>query len=331
LDFRFGDHSKIKTLKSKIKQVLFSFLLYFAPMLAVTILGNNSAVPAFDRHPTSQVVTLDGNNYLVDCGEGTQIQMINYKIRRGKISHIFISHLHGDHYFGLVGLINSFSLLGHQQELNVYGPAPLKEIIELQLKVADTQLCYPLHIHAITEASTLVDNEKLSIKCFRTNHRIECYGFVFAQKKQPRKLNPVNALAHDIPSSFYDRLKNGEDYIRKDGSMVPNEWVTEEAAPGKTYAFCADTKYDESIIPHIQGADMIYHETTYLDNLRERAESRFHSTTKQAALIAQKAGVKKLLIGHFSSKYDTLEEFEQEAREVFPATELALEGVAYKV
>ena len=300
-------------------------------MLAVTILGNNSAVPAFDRHPTSQVVTLDGNNYLVDCGEGTQIQMINYKIRRGKISHIFISHLHGDHYFGLIGLINSFSLLGHQQELHVFGPSPLKEIIDMQLKVADTQLCYPLHIHSITGAATLLDDDKISVKCFRTNHRIECYGFVFHQKKQPRKLNPDKAREHEIPSSFYNRLKDGEDYTRKDGSIILNTEVTDAAEPGKTYAFCADTKYDESIIPHIQNADMIYHETTYLDHLRDRAESRFHSTTKQAATIALKAGVKKLLIGHFSSKYDTLEEFEIEAREVFPSTELALEGVAYKI
>ncbi len=300
-------------------------------MFAVTILGNNSAVPAFDRHPTSQVVTLDGNNYLVDCGEGTQIQLINYKVRRSKISHIFISHLHGDHYFGLIGLINSLSLLGHKQEMSVFGPSPLKEIIELQLKVADTQLCYPLHIHHITEAATLVDNEKLRVKCFRTNHRIECYGFTFEQKKQPRKLNLEKAKEFEIPSVFYDRLKNGEDYTRKDGTIVANELVTTIAEPGKKYGFCADTKYDESIIPHIEGADMIYHETTYLDSLRERAESRFHSTTKQAALIAQKAGVKKLLIGHFSSKYDTLEEFETEAREVFPDTDLAIEGVCYEV
>ena len=300
-------------------------------MLAVTILGNNSAVPAFDRHPTSQVVTLDGNNYLVDCGEGTQIQMINFKIRRSKISHIFISHLHGDHYFGLVGLINSFSLLGHQQELHVFGPSPLKEIIEMQLRVADTQLCYPLHIHAITEPATLLDDDNLTVKCFRTNHRIECYGFVFNQKRQPRKLDPVKAGAYDIPVSFYNQLKDGEDYTRPDGTVIKNELVTEPAIPGKTYAFCADTKYDESLIPHIQGADMIYHETTYLDNLRERAESRFHSTTRQAAMIAKKAGVKKLLIGHFSSKYDTLEEFEKEAREVFPNSELAVEGVTYRI
>lgn len=300
-------------------------------MFAVTILGNNSAVPAFNRHPTSQVVTLDGNNYLVDCGEGTQIQMINYKIRRSKISHIFISHLHGDHYFGLIGLLNSFSLLSHQQELHVFGPAPLKEIIDIQLKVADTNLCYPLHIHPITEPATLLDNEKLTVKCFRTNHRIECYGFSFAEKKQPRKLDPEKAKQNEIPTIFYERLKDGEDYTRKDGTIIKNDLVTQAAEPGKIYAFCADTKYDESLIEHIQGANMIYHETTYLDNLRERAESRFHSTTKQAAALAKKAGVKKLLIGHFSSKYDTLEEFESEAREVFDNTELALEGVCYEV
>ena len=300
-------------------------------MLAVTILGNNSAVPAFNRHPTSQVVTLDGTNYLVDCGEGTQIQLINYKIRRGKISHIFISHLHGDHYFGLIGLISSFSLLGHQQELHVYGPSPLKEIIELQLKVADTQLCFPLHLHTITGPATLVDNDKITIRCFPTTHRIECYGFSFTEKKAARKLLPEKAIEHEVPSSFYDRLKQGEDYTRKDGTLVQNEWVTEPGTAGKRYAFCADTKYEEALIPHVEGFDMIYHETTYLDNLRERAESRFHSTTKQAAELAKKAGVKKLLIGHFSSKYDTLEEFQIEAREVFPETELALEGVVYQV
>lgn len=300
-------------------------------MLAVTILGNNSAVPAFDRHPTSQVVTLDGQNFLVDCGEGTQIQMINYKIRRGRISHIFISHLHGDHYFGLVGLINSFSLLNHQQELHVFGPSPLQEIIEMQLRVADTRLCHPLHFHTISGAGTLVDNEKIEIKCFPTQHRIECYGFSFREKKKPRRLIIDSVKENSIPLHFYENLRNGEDFISSSGEVIKNAWVTEEAPKGKTYAFCADTRYTETIIEHIQGADMIYHESTYLDSLRERAEERFHSTSKQAATIAQKAGVKKLLLGHFSSKYDTLEEFEQEAREVFPNTELALEGVSYKV
>jgi ribonuclease Z len=300
-------------------------------MLSVTILGNNSAVPAFNRHPTSQVVTHDGTNYLVDCGEGTQIQMIKYKVRRGRISHIFISHLHGDHYFGLVGLINSFNLLSHTQELHVFAPAPLREIIEMQLKVADTTMCYPLHFHTLNAAGVLVDNEKIRISCFRTNHRIECYGFVFEEKLGKRKLLIDKVRKMQIPVSFFTSLQMGLDYITPKGETILNTSVTAAPEKGKKYAFCADTKYDETIIPHIEGADMIYHETTYLDNLREKAEERFHSTTKQAAEIAKKARVKKLLIGHFSSKYAVLDAFRAEAREVFGNTEIAEEGVSYEV
>lgn len=300
-------------------------------MLAVTILGNNSAVPAFNRHPTSQVVTTDGTSFLVDCGEGTQTQMMLYKIRRSKISHIFISHLHGDHYFGLIGLLNSFGLLNRIPDLHLFAPAPLKEIIDLQLKVANNELPFNLQFHPITEERLLVDEEKYSIRCFRTNHQIECYGFSFAEKKKPRRLLPEKAKEYGIPSLFFEKLTMGEDYARKDGSIVKNEWVTEEGAKGKVYAFCADTKYYEPIIPHIKNADLIYHETTYLNNLAERAALRFHSTSGQAALIAQKAEVKKLLIGHFSSKYEKLDEFEKEAREVFANTDLALEGVTYRV
>ncbi len=300
-------------------------------MLSVTILGNNSAVPAFNRHPTSQVVSHDGTNYLVDCGEGTQIQMIKYKIRRGKITHIFISHLHGDHYFGLVGLINSFSLLSHSQEMHVFAPAPLQEIIEIQLKVADNKLCYPLHFHTLTEPAVLVDTDKIKISCFRTTHRIECYGFLFEEKVGKRKLLIDKVKKLEIPVSFFASLQAGLDYITSKGKRIPNEDVTDNPDRGKKYAFCADTKYDEAIIPHIYGADMIYHETTYLDAMRDKAEERFHSTTKQAALIARKAMVRKLLIGHFSSKYSTLEQFLQEAKEVFPETELAIEGVTYNI
>ncbi len=300
-------------------------------MLAVTILGNNSAVPAFNRHPTSQVVTIDGNSFLVDCGEGTQNQMMEYKIRRSKISHIFISHLHGDHYFGLIGLLNSFGLLNRQQDLHLFGPAPLQEILDIQLKVADTVLPFKFCFHPILKEGILVDEEKFSIGCFPTDHHIECYGFTFMEKKRARRLLPEKVREWEIPSHFYERLTQGEDYIRKDGSIIKNEWVTEEGAKGKVYAFCADTKYDERIIPHIKSADLVYHETTYLNNLTERATARYHSTTGQAALIAKKAAVKKLLIGHFSSKYDSLDEFENEASAVFENTELALEGVTYRV
>lgn len=300
-------------------------------MLSVTILGNNSAVPAFNRHPTSQVVSHDGHNYLVDCGEGTQIQMIKYKIRRGKISHIFISHLHGDHYFGLVGLINTFNLLSHKQELHVYGPAPLQQIIEMQLKVADTTMCYDLHFHTLTKNEVLVNDDKIKISCFKTTHRIECYGFSFEEKEGKRKLLIDKVQKEKIPQSFYSSLQNGLDYITPQGKVIKNDAVTLPPGKGKKYAFCADTRYDESIIPHIYGFDAIYHETTYLDAMRDKAFERFHSTTKQAAAIARKAMVNKLLIGHFSSKYSTLEAFQQEARLVFGTTDLAIEGVTYDI
>lgn len=300
-------------------------------MLSVTILGNNSAVPAFNRHPTSQVVSHNGTNYLVDCGEGTQIQMIKYKIRRGKITHIFISHLHGDHYFGLIGLINSFSLLSHKQEMHIFAPAPLQQIIEMQLKVADNTLSYPLHFHTLTEPGVLVDDGKIKISCFRTTHRIECYGFLFEENMSKRKLLIEKVEQWEIPVSFYSSLQAGLDYIAPDGTLIKNEEVTTAPDRGRKYAFCADTRYDENIIPYIFGADAIYHETTYLDNMREKAFERFHSTTRQAATIAQKAAVGKLLIGHFSSKYSVLDQFIEEARDVFPETELALEGVTYNI
>lgn len=300
-------------------------------MLSVTILGNNSAVPAFNRHPTSQVVSHDGNNYLVDCGEGTQIQMIRYKIRRGKISHIFISHLHGDHYFGLVGLINTFSLLNHIQELHVFGPAPLQQIIEMQLKVADNKLSYPLHFHTLKEPGILVDDDKIRISCFRTDHRIECYGFLFEEKVMKRKLLIEKIKKLEIPVSFYASLQAGLNYITPRGKIIHNDTVTTAPAKGKKYAFCADTRYDERLLPYLYNADMIYHEATYLDNMREKAQERFHSTTRQAAEIARKAMVKKLLIGHFSSKYSTLDHFLEETREVFPNAELAIEGNTYEI
>jgi ribonuclease Z len=300
-------------------------------MLAVTILGNNSAVPAFNRHPTSQVVAHDGNNYLVDCGEGTQIQMIKYKIRRGKISHIFISHLHGDHYFGLVGLINTFGLLSHTQELHVFGPDPLQKIIEMQMNIAENNLPYPLHFHTIKENAILVDDDKIRIKCFLVDHRIQCFGFSFEEKEGKRKLLIDKVHKYKIPVTFYGSLQNGLDYITPRGETIKNDWVTTSPQRGKRYAFCADTRYDESIVEHVYGFDTIYHETTYLDAMHEKATERFHSTTKQAATIARKSMVNKLLIGHFSSKYNTLEAFQQEAREIFPNTDLAIEGVTYQV
>jgi ribonuclease Z len=300
-------------------------------MLAVTILGNNSALPAFDRHPTAQVITMEDQIFLVDCGEGTQMQMAKYKIRRSKINYIFISHLHGDHYFGLVGLLTSMGLLGRTQDMHIYAPAPLQDIIGLQLRVADIQLPYPLHFHALHTDGPVLREGRFEVSSFPVYHRIECWGFRFREIRPFRRINPEKARQYDVPSSFFDRLKWGESYLRKDGVLVENQLVTEPAAKAKSYAYAADTRFDLRIAREVTGVDLLYHETTYLKDLGEQAGKRFHSTTVQAATIALEAGVQRLLIGHFSSKYEKLQAFEQEAREIFPNTELALEGVTYRI
>ncbi len=300
-------------------------------MLAVTILGNNSAIPAFDRHPTSQVITMDDQLFLMDCGEGTQMQMSKYKIRRSRINHIFISHLHGDHYFGLIGLITSMGLLGRNQELNLYAPAALKEIFDLQMKVADTQLAFTLKFHPLQQEGLVVKSSRFEVSCFRVFHRIECWGFIFRQIKPLRKLNPVKAHEYEIPASFFDRLKWGEDYHSRSGEVIENAWVTEEAPKPKSYAYSADTAYNLEIASKVKAVDLLYHEATYLKDLEERANKRFHCTSVQAADIARQAGVHKLLIGHFSSKYEKLDDFEREAQPIFPNTEIAVEGVTYLV
>lgn len=298
-------------------------------MLAVTILGNNSALPAFDRHPTAQVVTLDDHLFLVDCGEGTQQQLARYRIRWSRINYIFISHLHGDHYFGLSGLLHSMGLLHREHELHLFAPAPLKEILELQTRAAANVLPYELHFHALEGEGLLVKHEKFKVSSFTTKHRIPCWGFRFDQVRAPRKVNPEAAIKHGVPSAFFDRLKWGEDYVTKKGDTIKNESVTFEAPRPKSYVYTADTLYDEELIEKCHGVDLLYHEATYLKELEKRAALRFHSTTTQAACIAKSAKVGRLLIGHFSSKYDKLDLFEQEACEVFPNTSLALEGVTY--
>ena len=300
-------------------------------MIALTILGNNSAIPAFNRNPTAQVLQTLEESYLIDCGEGTQMQMAKYKIRRSKIKHILISHLHGDHYFGLIGLLNSMSLLGRTQDLHIHAPAALEEIVQLQFKVAETTIPFKLYFHPLHKEGLIIDESKIQVSCFKVQHRIECWGFLFKQKKKPRKINSERVKSYEIPSSYYDKLQAGEDYITKKGTIIPNSEVTDPNTPAKTYAYCADTRYDESLLQHITGADLLYHETTYLKDFGEKATQRFHSTTEQAATLAKKANVKRLLIGHFSSKYEDLDQFLNEASAVFNKTELALEGICYRI
>ncbi len=300
-------------------------------MLALTILGNNSALPAFDRNPTAQILQTAEESYLIDCGEGTQMQLAKYKIRRSRIQRIFISHLHGDHYFGLIGLINSMSLLGRIHELHIHGPKQLEDLIKLQLKLSDTNLSFKLTFHALKREEQIVDDKRLTVECFRVKHRIECWGFLFREKKNPRKIDPDKVAAHEVPSAYYDKLQQGLDYTRKDGTVIPNDDLTTAAPKAKKYAYCADTIYDEDLVEIVKHADLLYHETTYLKDAADRAASRYHSTTVQAAAIAALSKAKKLLIGHFSSKYETLDEFLIEAKEVFENTELALEGTCYRI
>lgn len=258
------------------------------------------------------------------------MQMSRYRIRRSKINHIFISHLHGDHYFGLIGLLTSMGLLGREQELHLHAPAPLNEILDLQLRAGSTSLPFSLHFHPL-KAGIVINSDKFEVSCFRVLHRIDCWGFVFKEIRPPRKINGVTIKQYDIPVSFYDQLRWGHDYLLDDGRIITNASVTEPALKGKTYAYTADTAFDESLACHVKGVDMLYHETTYLKALADQAAKRFHCTTAQAAEIARKAEVQRLIIGHFSSKYEKLDQFEQEAREIFPNTDLALEGVTYRV
>lgn len=300
-------------------------------MLALTILGNNSAIPAHGRNPTAQVLQTNDENYLIDCGEGTQNQLTKYKIKKSKINKILISHLHGDHYFGLIGLLTSMGLLGRTNDLHIYAPALLQQIIQLHLDAANTTLPYQLYFHELNKEGEITNDKKIIISTFKVNHRIDCFGFLFTEKKKPRSILPDKAKMYEIPEAFYGELQKGSDYVTKKGTIIANEDVTEAAPSARSYAYCADTIYDESIAEKIKNADLVYHETTYLKDLEERAAARFHCTTTQAGNIAKLAGAKKLIIGHFSSKYEELDDFLKETKEVFDNTEIAYEGACFKV
>ncbi len=300
--------------------------------MKVTILGNNSALPAYGRNPTSQVVTLYGEDLMIDCGEGAQSRMQQYGIRWRHLEHIYISHLHGDHYYGIFGLLTSMSLLGRTAPLHLYAHEPLQRLIENMLAIATTELGYPFYFHPLPEGSALITDHKLfTVHCFPVEHRIPCQGFLVTRKTRGRKLLPEKAAAFGIPSYFYPRLKQGEDYTDKDGRVVQNELVTEPGPSPKRYAFCADTIYTDSFLEHIRGVDLLYHESTYLSDNTERAASRYHSTAAQAAMLAQKAGVGRLLLGHYSSKYRDLHLFQEEAQVIFPNSIASEEGAAYEL
>ena len=297
------------------------------------ILGSNAAIAAHHRHQTSQVLTMMQVPFLIDCGEGTQARLKKFKIKSQRIDHIFVSHLHGDHFYGLMGLISSLHLYGRKKELNIYGPPGLKEIIAIQLKYSQSSLNYKINLTEWTpgDSELLFENVNLTVHSFPLDHRIDCSGFLFREKPKKRRIKK-GLLEKDVSPLKIIALKDGKDVLDDDGNvLLANSKYTMPPARSCSYAFCSDTKYTESILPYIKNVDLLYHEATFMEDMKERAEATHHTTTKQAGEIAKKASVGKLLIGHFSTRYKELEPMLEETKSVFENAELAIEGESFRV
>ncbi len=300
--------------------------------MKLTILGCYAATPRTLTNPTSQVLEIKNRIFLIDCGEGTQVQLRKNKIKFSKINHIFISHLHGDHYYGLVGLISTFMLLNRTTDLNIHGPKGIKEIILLQLKYSNSYTGYNLIFHELeaTESEVIFEDDKVVVKTIPLKHRIYTNGFHFQEKIGDRKLNMDAVLNHGIDVCYYQNIKNGKDITLDNGTLIENEKLTFDPVAPMSYAFCSDTVYDEAIIPHIVNTDILYHETTFLESEIALAKKTMHSTAIQAATIALKANIKQLVLGHYSTRYDNIELFQDEAKTVFPDILLADDGKSFE-
>lgn len=290
----------------------------------LTILGCHSSIPTKNFHPTSQIFEIRGHVFLIDCGEGTQVQIKRTKIKFNKISHIFISHLHGDHYFGLIGLLSTLQLLGREKLLNIYSPKGLDEIINCHLKWSGSRINYPIIYHELLSNSSenIFEDDKISIFTIPLKHRIHTNGFLFKEKKNERKLN-INEIKKytEIKISDYTNIKSGKDFIMNNGKIILNSQLTFPMSKPSSYAFCSDTMYYPYIINQIQGVDLLYHESTFLNIEKERAEITGHSTANQAAIIAKEANVGKLLLGHYSNRFTDIKDFKIEAQKIFINTE----------
>ncbi|MFG6687410.1 ribonuclease Z [Mariniflexile sp. HNIBRBA6329] len=299
--------------------------------MKLTILGCYSATPRALNNTTSQVLEINNHMFLIDCGEGTQVQLRKHKIKFNRIKHIFISHLHGDHFFGLVGLISTFRLLTRETDLHVYGPKGIKEVVTLQMKLADSWTNYNLIFHELTsENSELIfEDEEVEVHTIPLNHRIYTNGYLFKEKEGNRKLDINLVEEANIDVAYYRKLAQGFDVVNEDGILIKNDTVTKPGLKPKSYAFCSDTYYKEDIVPLIKNVDVLYHESTFLDKHEHLALKTKHSTAKQAALIAKQANVETLLLGHYSTRYDSLNAFKDEAREVFNNVELCEDGKTF--
>jgi ribonuclease Z len=301
--------------------------------LSLTILGASGAVPVYGRFPSSQYLTIQNRHFLIDCGEGCQLQLARYEIPIHKISHIFISHLHGDHYLGLAGLLFSMHLQKRKADLHLFSPPGLNEIILLQLKYSKSVLNYTLHFHSFDplQKNQLVEDDSLTVETIPLCHKLPCAGFLFKEKPKPRHINKEKLLKGMLLQHIV-LLKAGKDILDENGQLLhKNEDLTLDPSPSFSYAYCSDTAYFESIIEQIRGVDLLYHEATFMEAEINKAIETKHSTAKQAAEIAKLADVKKLLIGHFSARYKELEPLLAEAVDVFGNSSLAIEGKTFTI
>jgi ribonuclease Z len=298
------------------------------------VLGTGSATPTLRRNPSAQVLKVRDKLYLIDCGEGTQLAIRKNKIKFQRIDHVFISHLHGDHYLGLQGLLSTMSLLGRSNEIHIYAPKGLQELIELHFKIAESQCAFPIHFHTLSDSTPqlILENDHLSVTSFGLKHRIESIGFLFKEKKKQRHLNGPLAKENKVPHYAFATLKSGKDYLDKERNIIfPYEKFTFPADPSFSYAYCSDSAYLPSIIHIIKGSDLLYHETTFLDKDKELAEKTQHSTCIEAAMIAKEAKVGKLLMGHYSSRYEDLNVLLEECKSLFENTHLTQDGDVIKL
>jgi ribonuclease Z len=304
-----------------------------ASAFELTILGSSSATPTAKRYPTAQLLNVAERFFLIDCGEATQIQLRRYKIRFQRINHIFISHLHGDHYLGLMGLLSSFHLLGRKTPVNIYAPAGLKSIIDLQLEISGTVLAYELAWHETdtTTPGIIFEDKVLTVETVILNHRIPCTGFIFREKERPFSIDKEQLAFYKVPRSQMMLVKNGNDAVLEDGTVIPNRYITKGQQKARSYAFCSDTRYDDRVVAAVKGVDLLYHEATFLHELLERAKQTYHTTALEAGRAARLAGAGKLVIGHFSVRYTDLQPLLQEARTEFPETYLGEEGSVFNI
>lgn len=299
----------------------------------IHILGCGSALPTLKHNPSAQVVEVRGKLFMIDCGEGTQLQLRRSRLGFSRIGHVFLSHLHGDHCFGLLGMLSTFGMLGRTAKLHIYATAELEPILQSQLQFFCDRLEYEVVFHAIdtTKSAIIYEDRSVSVSTIPLQHRVPCCGFLFAEKPTSPHIRKDKTDFYHIPTSQLNNIKAGADWTTEEGTVIPNHLLVYPADPPRSYAYCSDTKYIRDLHKNLEGVTTLYHESTYGNEHEALAEKFYHSTAQQAAMVASEAGVSKLILGHYSSRYDKEEELLKEAKSIFPNSFLAQENMVFDV